>query len=353
MSPVRERMWMNGVLLGGSGETPGWADPWFGGTQVGILMPVGARTAAKLGLPQNVGAGIFEGRAFPTEQLVAGSGVSYNATTKRWTISTTVTNKVIVGFVTLTATGVIENCHVSAPATEYTAGFAALVEGPATSGQGIVRWCTIAPNLPSAWYDGVGRGILISYSDIFDVVDHFRAFSTSANGVRINAIACDMHSAAQFRPDYAYSGGTGRAETHNDIIQAQGNPNGDDDDLSFYGCRGDARHSLSAGTIPATRAQIAAIMITPASSQGAVHMAWDWGWLLGGMYCVNAGSDGVNAYGPSSMRITYTRFERPGTNIYGDGRAPDIALACDPSLIVDHHHNTYIDNGATVPRSNA
>jgi hypothetical protein len=159
-----------------------------------------------------------------------------------------------------------------------------------------------------------------------------------------------FHSAAQFRPDYATGS---RPETHNDVgVQCQGNPGGDNNDLYFEGCWADARHSTTKGTIPPTHTQLAAIMVTPASGVGAVHMTYTKGWLSGGIYCVNMGSDGVNAFGASSAVITYNVFEKPGTDIYGDGFAPDIALAVDPTMDLTHFGNVY-DDGTPVPRTNA
>lgn len=348
MSPLRSRIWNGTVLLGGDGETPGWADPWAGGANIGILEPLGALSPGTT----NIGAGIYEDRPFPTATITVGPGVSYNSSTNRYTISTTVENVVIPGFVTLTETGVLRNFHIRGPAVEKTGGYLAMVEGPATSGAGLLEWGTIHPNVASAWYDGIGRGITARYVDVAGVIDGVRGFSTSVNGFRGHFEACDFHDSPQFTPDYAYSGG--RAQTHNDVVvQLQGNPNGDDEDIYFDGCRGDARHSTTQGNLPATREQISGIMVTPAASQGACHATFTRGWLYGGDYLVNAGSDTVDLYGGSSLTITNTRFERPGTNARGDGRAPTVALAVDSGLTLTAFGNTYIDNGAPVPVTNA
>jgi hypothetical protein len=348
MSPIRERYFDGTSWLGWALET-GWLDPWAGGANIGTLEPIGEGEIGAFGqTTRNVGAGLYEDRAFPTDELVVQTGVTYNSTTKRYTISVPIHDKVIRGFVTLTSTGELWNCHVAGPTVEYTGGYLAMVEGP-TSGTalGKVYWTTVAPIVASAYYDGVGRGIEIWYSDIYDICDGVRGYHTNAAGARIHSHACDYHHAAQFRPDYA--NGTGRAETHNDVgVQCQGNI-GTDDDISFDGCRINARHSLSKGTLPATRTQIAALMLTPQSGVGlAVHMRFDDGWLYGGMYCVNAGGNNLGDYGGSSLTIRNTRFERPGTNMFGDGRAPDRALAVDSSLTLVHSGNTYIDNGAPV-----
>jgi hypothetical protein len=320
---------------------PDWTNPII----LGTTKPIGG---------VNIGAGIYEERDYPTATAPTGGGITYNSTNKEWTVSAGVTleNRVFPGFVNLGDGARLINCPITGPDAEVT-NMRALVQGPSTTGQAYLDWCTIDPDIPSAYYDGIGRGLWVTYTDVKNVVDGIRAFSTSANGVRIRAEAVHIHSMTQFAPDYAYNGGAGRAETHNDGIQCQGNPNGDDTDIYLDGCWIDARHSTTKGDTPPYREQIAAIMITPQSSQGAVHMTYTRGWLSGGVYCVNAGSDTVDDYGPSSLVLTGTRFERPGTNVYGDGRAPDVALALDANLIRTLSGNTYEDNGAAVPVTNA
>jgi hypothetical protein len=346
MSParVRSRMWDGTVLLGGGGQVPGWTDPFAGGG-LGMVEPIGGT---------NIGAGKYDNRPFPTATISVGSGVSFNATTQRYTINSgvTVENVVIPGFLTLQDGALARNVYVKGPPTENS-GAKAMVEGPSTSGQGRIEWSTIDPAVASAYYDGMGRGTFAYACDFKNIVDGMRAFSTSINGARMRAEACEFHDAVQFRPDYANSN---RAETHNDVgIQFQGNPNGGNEDIVLYGCRVNARHSLTKGTTPPTRAQIAAIMVTPQASQGAAHGTVTWCWLYGGIFCINAGSDLNQSFGGSSLVVTNNRFERPGTNIFGDGRAPDIAFVADNSgsaFIVTHSGNTYIDNGAAVPKSN-
>jgi hypothetical protein len=338
-------MWNGSVLLGGNGEVRGWSDPFASGLLIGYVKPIGGT---------NVGAGIFEARPYPTATLTTGTGITYNATSKRFSLAAGVVieDKVIPGFLSGAIGSKAINCVLAGPPAEYTGGYTAMVEGPATIGQMELEWCTIAPTVASAYYDGIGRGVKASYCDVKGVIDGTRGFSTSVNGVRIQCYATHFHSSPQFRPDYAYSGT--RGETHNDVVvQCQGNPNGDDNDLLFDGCNGDARHSTTQGTTPATRDQISAIMITPSASVGAVHMTYKNGWLSGGLYCVNGGSDGVDDYGPSSLVLTGNRMERPGTDVYGDGRAPDVAIALDTHLIYTVSGNVYEDNGAPVPVTNA
>jgi hypothetical protein len=314
---------------------PIWTNPIV----IGTTEPIGGT---------NVGMGFYENRPEPSVTISTGTGITFNNTTKAYAISTTVEDRVIPGFVDLTSTGYLINCHVIGPAVEITTGNRALVAGP-SSGQGRVDWCTIDPQTPSAYYDGFGHGIWARFCDVKNVIDGVRGHSTSVNGFRGKFEACEFHHAVQFAPDYANGN---RQETHNDVlIQCQGNPNAPGAtallkcaDIFFDGCRGNARHSTTKGDIPPYRDQIAAIMMTPAV--GPCYMTFTRGWLYGGIYCVNAGSNELND--GSALIITDTRFEKPGTDAFGDGRAPDIALGLDSGLIRTASGNTYISDGTNV-----
>lgn len=342
MSPifVHDGATYRGRTASGGG---GWEDVFVYRTTPGVAhtKPVGGA---------NVGAGVYQARDVPTVDAVGHAGVSWNGTNKEYTISagTLVQDRVFNGFVNLGDGAEILNCLVAAPAAEVT-NTRALVQGPPSSGQGRVTFCTIDPVTASAHYDGVGRGVRVSRSWITNVVDGLRGFSTSASGARIYAEASLFDRAVQFAPDYVNS----RAETHNDVgVQFQGNPSGSNGDIVLDGCAVNARHSLTKGDTPPYRAQIAAIMFTPQTSQGAAHGKVVYCWLEGGVFCVNAGSDHA-LMASSSLEVSNCYFERPGTNAYGDGRAPDVALAVDSSLTFVGTGNTYIDNGAAVPVTNA
>lgn len=301
----------------------------------------------------NVGAGIYEARPIPTVTADAKPGVTWNSSNKEFTVApgVLVQDVVFPGFVNLGDQSRLLNFLVTGPDAEVT-NTRALVQGPSTTGRATIEFGTIDPNVASAYYDGFGRGITARRTAVKNVVDGIRGFSTSINGARILAEDCAFTDPVRFAPDYVNN----RAETHNDtLIQFQGNPNGTNDDIVMDNCAANARHSMTKGDVPnlpADHKQIAAVMFTPQNSVGAAHGRIIYCWLEGGIYCVNAGSD-APLMTSSSLEISYTRFERPGTDTYGDGRAPTIALAVDSRLQFVGVGNTYIDNGAPVPVTNA
>lgn len=293
----------------------------------------------------NVGVGVYQARSVPTQDAQGHTGVTWNSSSKEYTVSagTVVEDRVFNGFVNLSDGSELVNCLVRGPATEVT-NTRALVQGPSTSGQATIQFCTVDPQTASAHYDGIGRGIFARRCHILNVTDCVRAFSTSANGARIRVEDSLLERMTQFAPDYVNT----REETHNDIIQFQGNPNGNDNDIVLDGCALNARHSLTKGDIPPYRDEIAAVMVTPQSSVGASHGTVTWCWLEGGIYCVNAGSDSA-LMSSSSLVLTNCRFEKPGSNTYGDNRAPTWAIGADNSLTLTASGNTYIQDGTAVP----
>lgn len=320
-----------GYVRLGSSMPLGWLDTFV----LGTTEPVGG---------VNVGAGVFEGRAFPTQTITTGGAVSYNSGNGIYTITSgTYEDLVIPGFVQLSAGVVLINCHIKATVTEQTSE-RQLAQGPTTSGQAELRFCTIDPQTPSPFYNGMSQGIKAVRCWIKNCTDGIKAYSASASGARIRGEGCLIDNLSQFRPDYA-DDVPYRPETHNDGIQFHNTL--DAADVSFLGCKFNGRHSLTAGDVPATQTQIAAVMFTVIGG-GESHGSFDYCWFLGGMYCVNAGSDSAEM-ADSSLSITNSRFERPGTDEYGDSRAPAAALAIDSSLNFTDGGNTYIDNGQPVP----
>lgn len=236
------------------------------------------------------------------------------------------------------------NCHIKGTATEQTSE-RQLAQGPTTSGQAELRFCTIDPQTASPYYNGMSQGIKAVRCWIKNCTDGIKAYSASGSGARIRGEGCLIDNLSQFRPDYAYPGT--RPETHNDGIQFHNTLNASD--VTFFGCKFNGRHSLTAGDVPATRTQIAAVMFTVIGG-GESHGSFDYCWFLGGIQCINAGSDSVEMAN-SSLSITNSRFERPGTDEYGDGRAPNAnaAIVVDNSLPFTDGGNTYMDNGQPVP----
>jgi|GEM_PF-6687794 hypothetical protein len=291
----------------------------------------------------NVGAGVA--RAYPTQTISVSGLVSLSGSTYTISAGATISDVIIPGFVNLNDGSVLENCVVTAPPTEQ-ATSRPIVKGPTggTTNLAHIRFCTIDPDVASAWYDGFGyTNLHVERTWVKNTTDGVAAFDNFGNGgCNLLIEGCHIESLAQFAPDYAYTGG--RLETHNDCAQMQGNGGGNVNDIYIDGCKFDGRHSTTKGDIPPYRLQIAALMLTPNVS--AISMTYTRGWLLGGIYCVNAGSDTLSA---SELVITNNRFERPGT----DPEAPSVALAVDSGLTLTATGNTYIDNGQAVPATNA
>ncbi len=305
-----------------------WAGSSTGTFVLGTTEPVGG---------VNVGAGVIA--AYPTTNIPIGGAVSYNSSNGVYTITSgTWENYVIPGFAECSADVVLRNCAIIGTVTEQTSE-RQLVKGPTTSGQMTLEYCTVDPQTPSAYYNGISQGVKAVRSWIKNTTDGIKAYSTSSNGARIRCEGVLIDQLTQFAPDYAAS----RTETHNDCIQTHHFL----DTVELVGCKLNGRHSLTKGDIPPYRAQIAAVMCTVISG-GEFRLTLDQCWLLGGIYCVNAGSDSVEM-ADSYLTITNSRFERPGTDQFGDGRAPSIALVVDNSLNFTGSGNTYIDNGQPVP----
>lgn len=290
----------------------------------------------------NVGAGVF-GRLVPEQEIVEEEGVTLGPD-YLWTIAADVTvrDRVIPGRVRLGSGARLVNCVVTGPPQEV-AFNTALITGPSTGPVARVEFCTVDPEVASPYYDGIQSGLRVQRSWLKNITDGVRGFDTSVGMCRIRMDGCLIESLTQFTPDYA----TGdRPETHNDCAQFQGNPNGSLTDLMFVGCSLNARHSTTKGDVDLLhRAEISALMLSP--NVGSVHITFRDGWLRGGIYCVNAGSDLLDG---SELTLTDSRFERPGTGPL----APDIAFAVDDTILpgLTESGNTYIDNGEPViPRS--
>lgn len=286
----------------------------------------------------NVGTGVF-GRPTPTQAIVEGDGITLGPDAT-WTIDAgvTVQDRVIPGRVILREAAELRNCRITGPPTEVTFN-TALITGPDTGTPARVLFCTVDPDVASPYYDGVQNGLNIQRSWITNVTDGVRAFNQTTGQCRIRMEGSQVDALTQFTPDYAFPGE--RPETHNDCAQMQGNPNGTVEDLFFDGCKLNARHSTTKGDVAELhRAEISALMLSP--NVGTIHVTFTRGWLLGGIFCVNAGNDGLTG---SELVLTDSRFERPGT----DPLAPDVAFSADASLTLTQSGNVFIDNGEPVP----
>lgn len=288
---------------------------------------------------QNVGAGL-DGRSVPSTTIVEGSGVT-SGPNHTWIIDpdVEVRDVIIPGRVVLGQASYLHNCVITGPPEEVTFN-TALITGPTSGRPATVDFCTIDPDVPSPYYDGVQNGLRVRRTLIRNVTDGVRAFNNVTGQCQVTMQGCLVESLTQFTPDYATDN---RPETHNDSAQMQGNPNGTVTDLLFDGCAFDARHSTTKGDVAELhRAEISALMLSP--NVGTIHATFRDGWLKGGIYCVNAGNDNLAG---SELTITGTRFERPGT----DSLAPDVAFAVDASLQAGlvESGNVFIDNGEPVP----
>lgn len=303
--------------------------------ELGVTPPIAGET---------VGAGV-RGQAWPSETIQTGIGIARGTDgIYRIDAGKLVRDVAIPGFVNLGAGAILENCLITGPSTEFT-NERPLVLGSPTGQKAEMRFCTVDPTNPSPYYSGIGRGLHVYRSHIQNVTDGVTAFDTATGRCRILLEGVLIENLTQFTPDYAYQQGAGRAETHNDCAQMQGNPLGDVHDLIIDGCQLNARHSTTKGDVAELhRTEIAALMLSP--NVGSIHMSVTRSWLLGGIYCVNAGS---NKLAGSELIIGGCRFERPGTAV----NAPDKALAVDSTLQLVHYDNTYIDNGQPVIPSSA
>jgi hypothetical protein len=296
--------------------------------------------------PDTNGAGHMPGRAAYGDLTVVNGDVTVAA-------GEILEDKIIKGRVFLTwhATNParMRNCEVQGPASPPTSGSAVpLVQinglpgtmTPTTT-QVLVEFVTIRPQTTSDFWDGIGRkGFKTVRCWLEDVNDGWQIFSGTADGiVRVTDEGSCLTRLAQFRPDIAYNNGSPRPETHNDGIQNQGSL----DEPDFTGTSINARHSTTrSNPLPPTRTQIAAVMLN-SNTQTRAGIKLDRCWIRGGIYSINGGL-------PSgTVIITDSRFERPGTDVYGDGRAPDRAISLNSGLTKTVTGNVYEDNGATVP----
>lgn len=346
--------------------------------------------------PPDPVADLIVGETQPTAGLV-GAGVIRPAPTIIVNGNVTVqsgqvyADRIINGRVTILGDGVLENCIVRGAAAEPT-GVAYLVttsgatptsatvpltlvlndDGttraptaadtdpaswvPNPAVKDNVRYCTLEPQTPSAWWNAFGTKFTRAYAcSIRRVVDGWRVYSTTDGYVGTRIRACLGRGLSHFAPDY----GTGnRTRTHNDWVQAESNT-GPVWDFVIQGNDLDARHDPVVGTQPAVYSELAAVMLTAnldATVGGvvvrAINATIDANWLTGGVNTINAGK-AVTAGGYAKIIWTRNRHERPGSIPAGGGAGPTVAFGLDPNFVlVNGTGNTYIDTGTTVPRTN-
>lgn len=292
---------------------------------------------------ENTGSGAFC-RSMPTVAITEGDGVT-RPDSCTWVVAadTVIRDRVINGRVILGERAHLYNCLITGPDAECMFN-TALIIGPGQGDRARVEFCTIDPTVASPFYDGIADGLDVRRTTIINVTDGVRGFNQITGMCRIRMTGSVIESLTQFTPDYATGN---RPETHNDAAQMQGNPSGDVTDLEFIGCAFNAYHSTTKGDVAELhRAELSALMLSP--NVGSIHVTFRDGWLRGGIFCVNAGNDGLAG---SELTVTNCRFERPGTS----PNAPDVAFAVDSSLQpgLIQSGNIFIDNGEPVPISGA
>lgn len=283
--------------------------------------------------PSNTGAGVI--RPFPTTTVAGAQTIS---------TSQTIRDKVYADRVTVNsgATVVFENCYLKGPLTFATSSFA-IVDTTAST-LTTLRYCTVKPQTPSPYIVCVGyKNYRLEYCDVSQGTDNWGAYAKSTDPdpkCNIAIVGTWSHDMARFAPDPAT--GSGRPETHNDLIQLQGNL-GPVDDILIDGCNLEAYHSTTVGDLPPVHKQISAVMLTPIT-QDSVAITLTRSWVSGGIYTFNAGG----AQPGSKIVVTDNRWERPRTN------GPVAAIAIDAS-ITDRviSGNVYDDDGSPVPVTNA
>lgn len=300
----------------------------------------------------NVGAGVYQGRAFPTTTIATGGGVTYDAVTKAYTIAAGVTieDQEIPGFVILGPGARLLNCHVIGPAAEVTVG-RAMVRGTSTGYTGstaFVDFCTIDPEVTSSYYDGLGPvNLAVTRSVVKNATDGVRAFDyLAANGGRCNLYleSVKVYSLAQQIPDVA----GGRDMTHSDGIQLQGNPSGSATDVHLKWCDINARHSTTKGYQPATNEYLSAVMLSP--NVGAIRATFTECVLSGApnLHVINSLAGSLSS--TSSLAIVDSRIERPGWLGAGSTADPVVAWSVNAAgtLVTTNTGNTFLDNGSAV-----
>lgn len=210
------------------------------------------------------------------------------------------------------------------------------------SAQVLARYCDINPQTPSPYWNGVGyRNYRLEQCDVWGNTDNLAAFSLSTDAdpaIYIDVVGTWLHDMSQFHPDTA----SGRAVTHNDCIQLQGNI-GAADDVLIDGCRLDGTASTSQSSpLPPTHEQLSAVMVTPAT-RDRVCLTVKRSWLSGGIDTFNATKTGQ----PNTVLVLDQNvWEKPHPSTNG----PSIAIALSSAIAsVSVTNQLYTDGTAVVP----
>lgn len=198
-----------------------------------------------------------------------------------------------------------ENCHFRGPATWSASAYCIYNNNPANPG--VVRWCTIDPQTPHVYANGIGVcGVEADYCDIKNVVDGGRAYAVDATGVANMTFRRSwLHDFALWLVDPDQSNGP----THNDGIQNQGA----DDAVIVDGCRIDAVYGTKGDTVGAGPYSLCTLMLSPSTGGFRTGRGQSFtitgSWLSGGNNTVNGGSGSSNSVITASNVV----FDLPGT----------------------------------------
>lgn len=307
-------------VLGGPPALP--ADTWVSGVKPSAT---------------NMGAGIL--RDYPTD-VINGNVTVTEATGP-------LLDKIVNGRVIFQGDSSIayaENCAIRGAAAAPTA-VSYLASTTASTGTAAnLRFCDLAPQTPSAWWNAVGTKFMrLSRCKAWNVTDAFRIYSTTVDGlVKSWFKGLYVYDLSHFSPDY----GTGnRLRTHNDIFQLDGNPGGDETDLVIEDFYVNARHSTTIGDQPAPIAGLSsetcAFMLT-GDVAPEINVTIRNGWADGGDFTMNAGKDGRTG----RLALSNIVFEKPGTRSPGTRTA----IAVDPAYTkVSWTGLVYADGTPVVP----
>jgi hypothetical protein len=169
--------------------------------------------------------------------------------------------------------------------------------------------CTIVPDAPSYWVDGIfGHDFFAYKCDIYHVVDGFGVFNTNdiAGPLRTWVDRCYVHDLAYFSPDPNH----GDNMTHNDCLQIQGGSGLKITNSSFHASFSTADGVGDRPLATGSTAQLANMMVTPVTTSWTIaDMDITDNWFYGGRISVNVG-DNNNLSGTNLGRMWRNKFDR-------------------------------------------
>lgn len=282
--------------------------------------------------PGLVGAGVIR----PITNLTPITGTTITVAS-----GDSIVDRIIEANVNITGTGYLENCLVRGRSNGSTGDQRAIIntdgatpidtltmaasEGQAFGSRGFnVRFCTIRPQVPSAYQGGIGNKNARTYRNLIEqTTDGFASFSQTVDGLCRNYDEGTLiRDLVQWRPDAANGN---RSHTHNDGEQLQGNL-GDRYDVYRRGTAYVAGLSTVYGTQPVDdpRQHISCVT-TSLNTQSEINGTWEQVFFWKGIAGFNGG--GTSAPG-SHLALVNCRFQRPGVG----ADSPSWAAAINSSI---------------------